>query len=363
MEKENQNTSKKQEERKTKKELLFSYGLPQTIWRRCRYNHQGNWILDMSDDKWCFLSAEEQQQYSKVYQENYAKSKNLPLEKELFIQGMGFKFVLIPPGKFWMGAPLKEIEMVKKRDNASYFDSEIRHRVLISEAYYLGKYQITKVQWQAIMGQRLDSYFKNSPSDAPMENISWEDCQSFCRRTGFKLPTEAQWEYACRSGVTGMSYIGDFEIQGWNNAPQLDSIAWYAGNSQVEYEGGYDSTGWEEKQYNHKRAGTHSVGEKAPNAFGCYDMLGNVWEWCQDSCDWNTKVDTDNYKDNIQDPESRKGIRRILRGGAWCYNARYCRSANRFCYSPSFRVVHVGFRILSPLPDDKKHKEESHHLL
>ncbi|NUM35409.1 MAG: formylglycine-generating enzyme family protein [Candidatus Brocadiae bacterium] len=337
----------------TKKEAQLGYGLPETIWRRCRYNHYGNWILDMAEDKWCSLSIEDQQKYAKVYQENYAKIKDLPVKKNLYLKGIEIEMILVPPARFYMGSGQKEIDSVKHRDNAVYFDTEIKHRTIISQAYYLGKYPITKIQWKALMGNRIQEYFKNSPLFTPMENISWDDCQTFCRRAGLTLPSEAQWEHACRAGVYGMGYKGDFEIKGWNNAPGLDSIAWYAGNSSVEYEDAYDTSGWAEKQYEYSKAGPQPVGKKEPNAFGLYDMLGNVWEWCMDSCDWESKAITENYKDDVVDPESQKGIRRILRGGAWCYNARYCRCATRFSYSPFFRVLNVGFRVLLSIPNSK----------
>jgi formylglycine-generating enzyme required for sulfatase activity len=162
---------------------------------------------------------------------------------------------------------------------------------------------------------RQSSRFKGD--DLPVENVSWNDAKEFCRKlsqmTGkeYRLPTEAEWEYACRAKTTG-AYAGD-----------LDAMAWYSKNSDSR---------------------THPVGQKQPNAFGLYDMHGNVWEWCEDV--WH-----DNYNGAPDDGRawvdiSARGSYRVVRGGGWNGNAVLCRSAFRVWVTPGGRHVSLGFRLL-----------------
>jgi formylglycine-generating enzyme required for sulfatase activity len=212
-----------------------------------------------------------------------------------------FEFVQVPAGEFVMGSESSE----------AFPDEKPVHRVRITKAFELGKYEVTQAQWEAAMGST-PSNFKGA--DRPVEQVSWNDAQEFLsklneRKDGYRyrLPTEAEWEYAARAGTTG------------DNTGNLDSVAWYASNS-----GGQ----------------THPVGEKQANAWGLYDMLGNVWEWCQD---W---YDANYYRNSpAEDPQGpSSGRLRVLRGGSWYDDSRYVRVAFRDRNDPGNRNYIFGFR-------------------
>lgn len=162
----------------------------------------------------------------------------------------------------------------------------------------------------------------------------------FDARLTFRLPSEAEWEYACRAGTTGALYTGPLTILGECNGPELDPIVWYGGNSGVDYEGGWDSSDWPKKQYDHRRAGTHPVRQKQPNPWGLYDMLGNVWEWCEDG--WHGS-----YEGAPADGAAwaAEGSFRVLRGGCWAAHARSCRCACRYDWRRGDRGF-LGFRLV-----------------
>jgi formylglycine-generating enzyme required for sulfatase activity len=242
------------------------------------------------------------------------KAKSPP--KELTIDlgnGVKLEMVLIPAGEFTMGSPEA--------------DEKPQHRVRITNPFYLGKYLLTREQWEAVMGSSKTSNVK-APKN-PVVNVSYVDCQQYLdklnKRQGnpaskFVLPTEAQWEYACRAGSKTRYCFGDDE-------KQLGEYAWYGANSGDK---------------------THPVGEKKPNAWGLYDMHGNVWEWCQDWYDggYYAKSPTD-------DPTGpATGSARVFRGGCWFFPAGGCRSAYRFRGLPGFRFDFLGFRV-SLVPADK----------
>ena len=190
------------------------------------------------------------------------------------------------------------------------------------------------------------SEFSSCGNDCPVEQVSWNDCQEFIRKlnqkeggTKYRLPTEAEWEYACRAGTETALYNGPIRILGENNAPALDPIAWYGGNSCVSYSGGYDCSGLKETQRSCSRCGTHPVGQKQPNAWGLYDIIGNVWEWCQD---WYGGYPGG----SVTDPEGPSyGEYLVFRGGSCSYNASSCRSANRSALTPDFQLGSIGFRV------------------
>jgi formylglycine-generating enzyme required for sulfatase activity len=294
---------------------------------------------------------------------------------------VGMAFAALEPGVFWMGSP---------EDEPGRSDDEKRHLVKLTRPFQLAVTPVTQGQWKAVMGTALwtqarkmleddtlynfgsghgektirdlyglprdsgkDGVIGIEADDYPMYYVNWHDAVEFCRHLTemerlsgalplgyeYRLPTEAEWEYACRAGTGTATYAGDLEIRGANHAPELDAIAWYGGNSSVGYEGrGWDTSGWKEMQYPGGIAGPRRVGTKAPNASGLFDMLGNLWEWC---ADWYGP-----YPDGSgTDPAGPKqATTRVYRGGSWNNNARNCRSAYRSRYAPESRIGILGFR-------------------
>ncbi len=274
---------------------------------------------------------------AQLQQKKAVEDLGIPLEVENRYTGIRFR--LIPAGSFIMGSSRKE----PGRDV-----DEAQHEVVLDAPFYCGKFEITQRQWRKIMGSK-KAYFKNAGRGAPVENLSWNDANRFinalCQKSGvtnitYRLLTEAQWEYACRAGTYSPIYTGDITIKGLNNAPELDDIGWYAGNSSVAYKDAYDSSTWHELQIEHTQAGTHSGGEKTPNAYGLYDMIGNVWEWCGD---WYDDYPV-SYTNNPSGP--KHGHYKVIRGGAWNSPARKCRSADRDRGLPEFEDPCLGFRIM-----------------
>ena len=241
---------------------------------------------------------------------------------EIFPKGILLEMVKIPAGSFLMGTEEAEvIRLCKEYEyEKDWYKNEMpQYRVNLQE-FYLGKYPITQEQYQAVIGNN-PSKFKNNPKN-PVETVSWDDAQAFCQKlsakTGkkYRLPSEAEWEYACRAGTQTRYYFG-------NNEYQLGEYAWYRDNSGSK---------------------PHPVGQKKPNNWGLYDMHGNVWEWCEDG--WhenyqNAPTDGTAWNENhsVTNP-------RVLRGGSWLNNPRNCRSAARFNFSS--RYAYNGFRVVSP---------------
>ena len=246
----------------------------------------------------------------------------------------------IPPGNFTMGSPESE---------AGRWSVEgPQHRVELTQGFWLAATPCTQELWTEVMGTN-PSHFQ-SPT-RPVEQVSWEECQEFCQRLEERLPdfpvclpSEAQWEYACRAGTRTATWMGDLEILGGNNAPLLDELAWYGGNSGVDFDldEGIDSTGWPNKQYPHEKAGTRKVKMRKPNPWGLYDMLGNVFEWCEDAWDRGSYSGGD-----VVDPVGTDGSSRVLRGGSWDSYARDVRAAYRYWLDPGFRYRYCGFRLSS----------------
>ena len=200
-------------------------------------------------------------------------------------------------------------------------------QVTLSRAFYIGVHVVTNAQWARVMGN-VPSRWKDA--DRPVDTVSWEDAEEFCRKLSalpqeraagrvYRLPTEAEWEYACRAGTTSPYSFGDERIL-------LDDHAWFDGNA-----GGQ----------------THLVGQKKPNPWGLYDMHGNVWEWCSDwEGDYPLRATTD-----PAGPVT--GAQRIYRGGGWNTPARICRSAFRSGRGPSSRGSNLGFRVAMSVTADE----------
>ena len=216
--------------------------------------------------------------------------------------------------------------------------------VTLSKAIWIFDTPCTQAVWTAVMGDN-PSHFVDPDLQRPVEQVSWEDVQEFMDKLNvaanlsLRLPTEAEWEYCCRAGTKGTTYAGEIKAQGQNNAPNLDPIAWYGGNCGVGFdlEKGWDMGDWE-KQYDFAQGGTRKVGLKQPNKWGLYDMLGNVWEWCQN---WHGPYEFE----QVVDPQGPgKGHYRVMRGGSWASTAQVVRSAYRGYVPPVFRDDGIGFR-------------------
>jgi formylglycine-generating enzyme required for sulfatase activity len=271
----------------------------QTIEYRLNHNSNEEWF-DMTTTTWLNLSVEKQIQYAKEYQKWYARQMNKDVEYAQQIGRTTLTLVLIPPGKFWRGSPESE---------AGRSSNEVRHKVLISKPFWCGKYPVTQEEYEAVIGTN-PSEFKGDVK-RPVENVSWEDCKKFCETAGFQLLSEAQWEYACRGGTTSAYSFGKDENQ-------LRDYAWYEENSGKK---------------------THSIGQKTPNAFGLYDIHGNVLEWCEDYYgEYPNRELLDPVNTNVSSY-------RVCRGACWNNSADRCRSAYRGWFIPSYRSYALGFRV------------------
>ena len=230
---------------------------------------------------------------------------------------IGMKLLLIPKGTFKMGSPESE---ERRRPQES------QHDVTLSKDYFLGAYEVTQSEYQQVMNKNpsfVQSAKIRDSSRHPVEQVSWNDAVEFCKRLSelpeekragrvYPLPTEAEWEYACRAGSKTAYSFGE-------SSKALDDYAWYDGGSNRQ---------------------THPVGEKKPNAWGLADMHGNVWEWCSD---WYGQYP----KGAASDPAGPKeGSARVQRGGGWVGLAEVCRSAHRDGFVPSVRDADGGFRVV-----------------
>jgi formylglycine-generating enzyme required for sulfatase activity len=271
--------------------------------------------------------------------EQNAKTVKQLIDEKYFTNSLGMKLVLIPEGRFQMGAPIGEMDEC---------EDELQHDVTISQNYYLGMTQVTQGQYEKVMGDN-PSRFQGCEVDGrdssafPVEQVSWDDVVEFCKKLSelpeekksgrvYRLPTEAEWEYACRAGSNTAYCFG-------NNEESLCDYAWFEDNS------GYQ---------------THPVGEKKPNAWGLYDMHGNVWELCSDWYDYYIEgavIDPSGPSEGrfsrqlyygvapIDPSHPPDGPYRVYRGGCNGCEAKYCRSACRYGEDPSERREDLGFRV------------------
>lgn len=252
-----------------------------------------------------------------ILKEQYEKAaKRLEQESATIISNsIGMQFAFIPPGEFNMGSNESD-------------DAKPAHKVKISKPFYLGKYPVTQREWKAVMGSNPSYYMGN---DCPVEQVSWDDVQKFVKKLNakestekYRLPSEAEWEYACKAGTSTKYSFGDTEST-------LNKYAWYTENSGTK---------------------THAVGLKNPNAWRLYDMHGNVWEWVQD--EWH-----DDYSGAPSDSsawETGNSSKRVEKGGGWFSDANRCQSSFRDKDDSLYKSEDIGFRILMECGSDEIEK-------
>ena len=241
-----------------------------------------------------------------VMSENHLNTSE-PSEQTFMVKGVEFKMIKVEGGTFSMGA-------TSEQEYDALSCEKPVHSVTLSD-YYIGETEVTQELWEAVMGSNT-SYFEGD-NQRPVENVSWNDCQKFIKKlnrlTGkeFRLPTEAEWEYAARGG----KYSRGYKYSGSNNA---DEVAWYDSNSGSK---------------------THPVKTKKDNELGFYDMSGHVWEWCNDW--WGC------YQSNSQTNPTgpSEGESRVLRGGGWCYFDMGVRVSRRDYLTPGYRHIIIGLRL------------------
>ncbi|MHC5036364.1 MAG: formylglycine-generating enzyme family protein [Planctomycetota bacterium] len=253
-----------------------------------------------------------------VVRDNKPADPDTGLAYEIWLREVRMELVLIPAGEFRMGSPSTEAGRGGEEEPA--------HTVRIRKRFYMGKYEVTQAQWEKVMGTK-PSHFPGA--DRPVDNVLWSECRKFVEKLNsttkaplqgcrFRLPSEAEWEYAARAGTRTRYASGDHE-------EDLDRVGWYKANTGK----------------NHYRP----VGSKSPNPWGLYDMHGNVWEWCEDI--WH-----DNYKGAPQNGSAWTTGRggRVMRGGSWDYEPQQCRSASRSRGESTYQSKNTGFRVVLSVP-------------
>ena len=231
-----------------------------------------------------------------------------------FTNSIGMKFVWIRPGSFMMGSPKEEKER---------HDKETQHKVTLTKGFFMGVHLVTQEQWKEVMGNN-PSRFKGE-KDLPVESVSWNDCQEFIKKLQekdkkpYRLPSEAEWEYACRAGTTTPFHFGE-------------TIS----TEQANYDGTFTYGDGKKGVFREK---TTPVGSFSANAWGLHDMHGNVIQWCQD---WHSEYP----QKEVVDPQgAEKGELRVQRGGSWNNLPEFCRSASRHMHVPGSRDNYIGIRL------------------
>ena len=263
-------------------------------------------------------------------------------------------FVRVEAGSFSMGSPTNE---------PGRGADEPQHTVRITRPYFMQTTEVTQSQYGLVMGSNPSKY-RGCGGQCPVEQVSWFDAVGYANALskkeglpacysvagdhvtfhglsclGYRLPTEAEWEYAARAGSRHSTTNGDMTVVAARNAPQLQDIAWYGGNSGVSYSDGLDCSAWVGKAYTSSKCGPHPVAGKRANAWGLYDMQGNVWEWTHD---WRADYPTG----SVVDPQGPgTGTARVTRGGSWGNEATWTRLASRPSSEPKRQLDNLGFRV------------------
>jgi formylglycine-generating enzyme required for sulfatase activity len=265
----------------------------------------------------------------------------LPKPGDAGTNSIGMKLVYIPAGSFMMSSSHSAAQLAREYDvDESWFAAEFpQHQVRISEGFWMGQTEVTQGQYKSVMNAQPWSGKPVAQKSAnnPAVWVTWEDAAVFCRKLSqqegktYRLPTEAEWEYACRAGTTTRFSFGDSDSA-------LGDYAWFSGRELLISTRG--DPGKMGQEY------AHPVGQKKPNPWGLYDMHGNVWEWCSD---W---YDEDYYSNSPSvDPKGPPiGIHRSLRGGSWASLECHLRCSYRRGVSPVNRDAYVGFRVVRSQP-------------
>ena len=287
--------------------LLSIDGVPNGTASGTRFLKTGDHSIEVTADNYMDYSGTfAVNSSSRSVSVNLQEKYYTPNVKTFYANGVSFEMVEVRGGTFRMGATSEQ--------GSDAWDNEKPVHSVTLNSYYIGKTEVTQALWKAVMGSN-PSRFKGD--DLPVDNVSWNDCQEFIRKlnsmTGqnFRLPTEAEWEFACRGGNNSRGYK-------YSGSNYIDNVAWYRDNSGFK---------------------THPVATKSPNELGIYDMSGNVNEWCND---WYGGY-TSGRQTNPKGPYD--GSYRVFRGGSWINYARYCRSSDRNYLNPSDRDYKLGLRL------------------